>query len=51
MVLIFPSKAYRNPAPTEARTSRTGMRKPLGAPYSAGSWLRLRWVLAMQMGN
>ena len=51
MVLIVPSKGYRNPAPTLARTSRTGTVNPVGAPFRFGSWLRLKWVFAMQMGS
>ena len=30
---------------------RIGRVKPVGAPLSLGSWERLRWVLAMQMGR
>ena len=33
---------YKNPAPTLARTSRMGSSKPLGAPFLAGSALKLR---------
>ena len=36
---------------TLARTSRMGMVKPVGAPFSAGLEDRERWVLAMQMGR
>ena len=37
--------------PTQARISRIGTRKPFGTPFRVGSWLRLRWVLAMQSGS
>ena len=37
-----------NPAPTDARTSRTGSFQPVGAPLSFGSDEIDRWLLAMQ---
>src|SRR6266487_6189738 len=37
MVRISPQIGYTNPAPTEARTSRTGSVQPVGAPLSEGS--------------
>jgi len=36
--------------PTQLRTSRTGTRKPVGAPFAAASQLKLYCVLAMQTG-
>lgn len=32
MVIMLPTRGYRKPAPTDARTSRIGSVKPLGAP-------------------
>jgi hypothetical protein len=32
MVIMLPTKGYRKPAPTDARMSRMGSVKPLGAP-------------------
>jgi hypothetical protein len=40
-----------NPAPTEARTSRTGSRNPVGAAFRAGSWDSDSCVLAMHTGR
>src|SRR3712207_7626037 len=40
-----------NPAPTDARTSRTGSRHPVGAPRSDASDDSDRWVFAMQTGR
>jgi len=37
IVLMSPHMRYTKPAPTEARASRTGMRHPTGAPFSAES--------------
>ena len=39
------------PAPTEARTSRTGSLNPVGAPFRFPSWDSEYWVLAMQTGR
>ncbi len=36
MVAMVPSSGYRKPAPTLARTSRTGTMNPVGAPLSVG---------------
>jgi hypothetical protein len=47
MVDIVPTSGYKNPAPTEARTSRMGRVNPEGAPFKAGSDVKERWVLAM----
>ena len=51
MVRISPQIGYTNPAPTEARTSRTGSVQPVGAPLSDGSDEIDRCVLAMQTGR
>src|SRR4249920_1882124 len=51
MVRISPQIGYTNPAPTEARTSRTGSVQPVGAPLSEGSDEMDRCVLAMQTGS
>src|SRR6185437_4440147 len=51
MVRISPQIGYTNPAPAEARTSRTGRVHPVGAPFSAGSEDMDRWVLAMHTGS
>ena len=40
-----------NPAPTEARTSRTFNVWPVGAPFNDASPLIDRCVLAMQIGR
>ena len=40
-----------NPAPTEARTSRTGSVQPVGAPISFGSDEIEYCVFAMQTGS
>ena len=47
MVVMVPTKGYRNPAPTLALTSRMGKVKPVGAPFLLGSDESERWVLAM----
>src|SRR5262249_53074645 len=51
MVRVSPQIGYTNPAPTEARTSRTGSVQPVGAPLSAGSDEMDRCVLAMHTGS
>ena len=51
MVRISPQIGYTNPAPTEARTSRTGSVHPVGAPLSEGSDEMDRCVLAMHTGS
>ena len=48
---ISPQIGYTNPAPTDARTSRTLSTWPVGAPFSAGSAEIDRWVLAMHTGR
>jgi hypothetical protein len=45
MVLMVPIIGYTNPAPTEARTSRTWRVKSLGTPFTFGSALRLAQIL------
>ena len=50
IVLIAPQIGYTNPAPTDARTSRTSIVCPVGAPLSEGSPEIDRWVFAMQTG-
>jgi hypothetical protein len=50
MVRMSPQIGYTNPAPTEARTSRTGSRQPVGAPLSDGSCDNDGGVSAMQTG-
>jgi hypothetical protein len=37
MVIMLPTRGYRKPAPTDARTSRMGRVKPLGAPAAAAA--------------
>lgn len=44
MVRISPQLGEMNPAPTLARTSRTGSRQPVGAPSRVGSDEIDRWV-------
>src|SRR5215470_5744498 len=51
MVRISPQIGYTNPAPTEARTSRTGSVQPVGAPLSVGSDDMDRCVFAMHTGS
>ena len=51
MVRMSPQIGYTKPAPTEARTSRTGRVQPVGAPLRAGFDEMERWVLAMQTGR
>src|ERR671918_1144939 len=46
-----PHSATTKPAPTEATRSRTGSVKPVGRPFSAGSWDSDRWLLAMHTGS
>ena len=50
MVRTLPVRATTKPAPQEARSSRTVMRKPDGRPRSAGLSEKEYCVLAMQMG-
>jgi len=50
-VVIDPTSGYKNPAPTEARTSRMGRTNPVGAPLMEGSAVKEYWVFAMQMGR
>src|SRR6266478_3180061 len=50
IVRMSPQIGYTNPAPAEARTSRTGSVHPVGAPLSAGSDEIDRCVLAMHTG-
>jgi len=40
-----------NPAPTLALRSRIGRTKPVGTPFSAGSWDSDKCVLAMHTGS
>jgi hypothetical protein len=49
--LTVPHNGYKNPAPTEARTSRIGTTKPRGAPLRSALCEKERCVLAMQMGR
>ena len=51
IVVMVPTRGYRNPAPTEALTSRIGMVNPVGAPFFEASDDSDRWVLAMQIGS
>src|SRR5215510_5129745 len=51
IVRMSPQIGYTNPAPTEARTSRTGSRHPVGAPLSVGSDEIDRCVLATHTGS
>ena len=51
IVRTSPQIGYTKPAPTEARTSRTGRIQPVGAPLSAGSDEMDRCVLAMHTGS
>jgi hypothetical protein len=51
MVVIDPTNGNKNPAPTDALTSRIGRMNPVGAPLRDGSELKEYWVLAMQMGK
>jgi hypothetical protein len=51
MVRISPQIGYTKPAPTEARTSRTGSVQPVGAPLSEGSEEMDKCVLAMHTGS
>ncbi len=51
IVRTSPQIGYTKPAPTDARTSRTGRIQPVGAPFSAGSEEMDRWVLAMHTGR
>ena len=48
IVRMSPQMAYAKPAPADSRTSRTGSRQPVGAPFSSGNDEMDRWVLAMQ---
>ena len=50
-VVIDPTNGYRNPAPTDALTSRIGRMNPVGAPLMEGSEVKEYCVLAMQMGK
>src|SRR4051812_41013672 len=38
IVSMVPHSAYTKPASAESRTSRTGNVKPVGRPFSFGSW-------------
>jgi len=51
IVRMSPQIGYTKPAPTDARTSRTGRVQPVGAPLSAGSEEIDRCVLAMHTGR
>ncbi len=51
IVRISPQIGYTKPAPTDARTSLTGRRQPVGAPFSDGSEEIDKCVLAMQIGR
>ena len=51
IVLISPQIGYTNPAPIEARTSRTGNVQPVGAPFNEESEEIERCVLAIQTGK
>src|SRR5215211_5971599 len=51
IVRISPQRGEIKPAPTEARTSRTGSVQPFGAPTSVGSEEIERCVFAMHTGN
>ena len=51
IVRMSPQMGYTNPAPTDARASRTGSRQPVGAPFKLASEEIERWVLAMQTGS
>ena len=51
MVRMSPQMGYTKPAPTEARTSRTGKVHPVGAPFNDGSDEIDRCVLAMHTGR
>lgn len=51
MVIMFPTRGYKKPAPTEALTSRIGSTKSLGAPFLEASWVKEYCVLAMQIGS
>jgi hypothetical protein len=39
-VLIDPTRGYKNPAPTLARTSRINKSNPVGTPLAVGSELK-----------
>ena len=45
------SFVFMNPAPTEARTERTDIVKPVGLPFKLGSPLSDKCVFAMQTGK
>ena len=51
MVMISPQMATMKPAPADSRTSRTGSRWSLGAPFRFGSVENEYWVLAIQTGK
>ena len=51
MVRMSPQIGYTKPAPTDARTSRTGSVQPVGAPFSDASDEIDRWVFAMHTGK
>ena len=51
IVRISPASGVTKPAPADRRTSRIGIRKPVGRPFSDASWLSEYWVLAMQIGQ
>ena len=51
IVMISPHTATTKPAPADSRTSRTGRVKPVGAPITVGSAVKLNWVLAMHTGT
>ncbi len=42
--------AVKNPAPANIRSSLIGTVKPVGRPFSVGSWERERGVFAIQIG-
>ena len=48
-VTLIGARLHRDPR--DARTSRTGSRQPVGAPFSVGSDEIDRCVLAMQTGS
>src|SRR5699024_1734020 len=51
MVMMLPQMTTTKPAPAARRTSRTFIRKPVGAALRAALSLKLYWVLAMQTGR
>ncbi len=51
IIIMSPTRGYKKPAPTDARTSLMGSTKPEGAPFADASALNEYWVFAIQIGK